>query len=334
MRTYTQLTQQQRYQISAGLRSQWSQARIAKEIGVNPSTVSRELRRCPGRNCYDPENAHGQALGIRHTAHRRKHISGDLKAFIDAQIVKRYTPEQIAGTLKTRCNTSVSFQSIYRYIQRDNWFGGILFKSLLRVGQRAAYIYPRPRARPDRQGPVCNRVFIDHRPPVVEQRERLGDLEIDTVIGPRHQSAILTITDRSSRYLIAKKLSSKTSRTVAKALISALDYYQDRLHTITSDNGSEFAQHETIAKKLGIQFFFAHPYSSWERGTNENTNGLLRRHFPKKTDFQTITNETLQEVVFKLNNTPRKCLGFRTPAEVFLGIEPRWLADIPVALIG
>lgn len=334
MRTYTQLTLSQRYQIHAGIQNNISQALIARNVGVHPSTISRELKRCLGKYMYQPEKAHDQAIGIRHTAHRRKHITGDLKTLINSRLKANFSPEQISGTLKLCCCASVSFQSIYRYIQRDNWYGGTLFKHLPRIRKQKDYLFPNKRKVKNSQGPVANRIFIDNRPAIVDAKSRIGDLEIDTVIGAQHKSAILTINDRYSRFLFVSKLSSKSAKAVRRATLSTLDYYKDRFHTITSDNGSEFALHQDIADRLNIDFYFAHPYSSWERGANENTNGLLRRHFPKKTDFNKVGNTKLQDVVFRLNNTPRKCLGFRTPAEVFFGREPYWLKDIPVALIG
>lgn len=334
MRHYTQLTLVKRYQIYTLFQNGFSQTYIAKVVGCHKSTISRELCRCDGKNAYHPEIAHDQAIGIRITAHKRCHIKGELKQFIDHSLKAEFTPEKITGTLRLRCNKTVSYQSIYRYIQRDNWYGGTLFKHLPRVRKQFSYLYPKKRKPSYHQGPVCNRVSINERPEIVNYKTRIGDFEIDTVIGLNHKSAILTINDRSSRYIFISKLSAKSATAVMTATISTLKPYQHLVHTITSDNGSEFARHKDITKNLTCAFYFADPYSSWQRGANENANGLIRRHYPKKTDFRTVSNAALQDLAFKLNNTPRKCLGYRTPSEVFLEVEPYWLKDIPVALIG
>ena len=334
MRHYTQLTLVQRYQIYTLFNSAFSLSYIAREVGVHKSTVSRELRRCNGRKAYQPDQANDQAMGIRIVAHKHGRIHGELRQFIHQSLKEERTPEQISGTLALRCNTTLSFQSIYRYIQRDNWLGGTLFKNLPRIRKQFSYLHPIKRRPSYRQGPVCNRVSIKERPAIVDQKSRIGDFEIDTIIGRDHQSALLTINDRYSRYLFINKLSAKSAKATMTAAVSALSPYKNRVHTITSDNGSEFARHQDIAAKLEAKFYFADPYSSWQRGANENANGLIRRRFPKKTDFRKVSNCALQDLAFALNNKPRKCLGYRTPSEVFFGMEPHWLKDIPVALIG
>ena len=173
-----------------------------------------------------------------------------------------------------------------------------------------------------RRGQLIDRISIDERPAIVDLRSRIGDWELDTIIGKGHKQAIVSLTERKSRYTLIQKVKRKTASCVSKAIISLLSPISDQVHTLTSDNGKEFADHKNIADELNAKFFFAHPYASWERGLNENTNGLIRQYFPKSRDFTTITQEEINQVMDKLNNRPRKCLGIKTPNQVFLGINP------------
>jgi len=173
----------------------------------------------------------------------------------------------------------------------------------------------------DRRGQIVGRVRIDDRPPVVEAKKRIGDWEIDTVIGKNHKGALVTIVDRKSKFTLIKRVANKRADMVADATIDLLKPFRKKVHTITADNGKEFAQHALIAKDLKSLFFFAHPYHSWERGINENTNGLIRQYIPKAMHFKTLTDDRIQFVMGRLNNRPRKTLGFKTPNEVFLGIK-------------
>ena len=173
----------------------------------------------------------------------------------------------------------------------------------------------------DRRGQIINRVSIDERPAIVDKRKRIGDWELDTVIGKAHKQAIVTITERKTRLSLIRKVKFKTAENFADAIIELLGpmkkWVKNNLY-----NGKEFAFHERIAKALNAKFYFAHPYSSWERGLNENTNGLIRQYLPKKTDFKKVTQKQIDNVMEKLNNRPRKCLGFKTPNQVFFGINP------------
>lgn len=169
----------------------------------------------------------------------------------------------------------------------------------------------------DRRGKLPNRVSIEERPQIVEQRERLGDWEIDTLIGKGHRGALVSLVERKSRYTLLWPVSQRLANLVADATISLLHPFTGFVHTITGDNGKEFAEHVRIAEALKANFYFAHPYSAWERGTNENTNGLVRQYFPKKTDFSMIEVAETQLTAEKLNHRPRKCLDFMTPFEVF-----------------
>ncbi|RMF15976.1 MAG: IS30 family transposase [Gammaproteobacteria bacterium] len=325
MTTYAQLTQAQRYQIHALYTSGSCQAEIARKIGVHRSTICRELRRLDGRNDYDPQKAHAQAVGFRVTAHNNSRIKGTLEAAIRVFLGIDFSPEQIAGVMKRFFGISISFQSIYRFLKRCYWYGDELYKKLRIAGKRRSYIGNEGRHRKRRQAPVLNRISIHERPEEANLRSQTGHWEIDTVIGPRHASAILTLTERVSRYCILLKLRSKQSQSVIDALEERAFGLRTKVRTITSDNGSEFAKHQKIADLLQCKFYFADPYSAWQRGTNENANGLVRQYFPKHTDFNNITQEELDSVAFKLNNRPRKVLGFDTPANVLWGLQPFWL---------
>lgn len=174
----------------------------------------------------------------------------------------------------------------------------------------------------NRRGQLIDRISIDERPAVVESRSRIGDWELDTIIGKNHKQAIVSLTERKTRYTLIQKVKRKTAESVADAIIKLLSPFSDRVITMTSDNGKEFAEHKKIASKLNAKFYFAHPYSSWERGLNENTNGLIRQYFPKGSDFTNITQREINRAMNRLNNRPRKCLGIKTPNQVFLGINP------------
>lgn len=176
----------------------------------------------------------------------------------------------------------------------------------------------------DRRGKMPNRVSIEERPAVVEERTRVGDWEVDTLLGKRHHQAIVTLTERKSRFGLLAKVDQRTANQVGEAMIEVLQSVADRVHTFTADNGKEFADHERIAHALQADFFFAHPYAAWERGANENMNGLIRQYVPKTQDFGSVTEADLKWVINHLNHRPRKCLDFQSPFEVFF--------DQPVAL--
>jgi IS30 family transposase len=206
----------------------------------------------------------------------------------------------------------VSHEWIYQYILADKRAGGSLYRHL-RCQKKRRKRY----GSYDRRGKLTNRVSIEQRPAIVEQRQRLGDWEVDTIIGQGHQQAIVTITERKSRLALIRKVERRTSQAVQEAVTSLLKPYKMFVHTLTSDNGKEFADHQEIAEKLNADFYFAHPYAAWERGSNENMNGLLRQYFPKGRAFAAITSNELEVAMLLLNKRPRKCLDFKTPFEVF-----------------
>ena len=315
MSLYTQLTQGQRYQIYAFLKAGFTQSAIASEINVHKSTICRELQRNRGLKGYRPKQAHVKATNRRQGASKFVKLTPQIIPLVNSLIRQDFSPEQVSGTLKRNHGLMISHETIYRHLLADKASGGTLYKHLRRSNRKRKKRYGSRNIR----GQIPGRVSIDLRPTIVDTKERIGDWEIDTVIGKNHKGALLTIVERKSKYTLIQRLSYKRSRLVADATINLLAPYQDKVFTITSDNGKEFADHQQVSKRLTAKIYFAHPYHSWERGLNENTNGLIRQYFPKNTDFKSITVESVRNVMNRLNNRPRKTLDYATPNEVFFG---------------
>ena len=310
MRTYTQLTQKQRYQIYALKKMGHNQTEIANCLGVSKSTISRELKRNQGERGYRPKQAHNLALSRRKQGKRR--IRAETWALVEAKIRIEWSPEQISGWLLKHYDIRVSHEWIYQYILSDKQAGGDLYKHLRCQKKRRKRYGSR-----DRRGNLPNRRSIEERPEIVDHRQRIGDWEVDTIVGKGHHQAIVTLTERKSRLALLRKVERRTAELVSDAMIELLYPIADGTHTITADNGKEFADHQRIAQELGIDFFFAHPYAAWERGANENMNGLVRQYIPKNRALNSVTNDELEMIMSKLNHRPRKCLDFRSPFEVF-----------------
>ena len=213
----------------------------------------------------------------------------------------------------------ISHEIIYKYIKTDRKNGGSLYKHL-----RCAKKRRKKYGSKDKRGQIKNRVSIEERPEYVNNRERLGDWEADLIIGKDNKGVIVTLVERVTGLLLMDYVESKNADKVSDAIISLLASFACYVHTITFDNGKEFARHEKIAKALNAKMYFAHPYSSWERGTNENTNGLVRQYFPKKSNFEKISERGIAKVISSLNLRPRKRLGFASPAQAFAERSSRW----------
>lgn len=312
--SYTQLTEVKRYQIYTLLKNDFTQKEIAKEISVSPSTISREIARNTGGRGYRPKQANEKALTRRKSAEKSRSMTTGMKKLITDYLLQEWSPEQISGYLKNQGEECVSHETIYQFILADKKQGGVLYKQLRHLGKKRKKRY----GSVDRRGQIKDRVSIDERPKSIDKRERIGDWEIDLVIGKGHKGAVVTIVDRLSLMTLIAKVDSKHANLVTEATIALLsDYKHNGAHTITADNGKEFSCHKQISQALGVDFYFAHPYSSWERGTNENTNGLIRQYLPKGCEFKSVNDETCRFVMDRLNNRPRKCLGYRTPKQVF-----------------
>jgi IS30 family transposase len=310
------LTQEQRYTIEVLRNENYSQTAIAERINKDKSVVCRELK----RNCDKRDRKYRADLAQRRCEKRHsdknKNITFDeeVKEYVIKWIKEDYSPEQIVGISQKEGLKCVSIERIYQFIWEDKKSGGDLYKNLRTQGKR----YRKRGASKDKRGQIVGRVGIEKRAVEVAKKERIGDFEIDLVIGKDHKGALVTANDRVTGIGKIRKIDSKDSQVVKDAVIELLNEFKPILKTITSDNGKEFSQHQLIAKELDIEYYFARPYHSWERGANENLNGLIRQYFPKGMSFENITKEQVQAVEDKLNNRPRKRFGFKTPNQVYL----------------
>jgi IS30 family transposase len=240
----------------------------------------------------------------------------EIECFVRQKLLIKWSPEQIAGYAKRHGIFDISHERIYQFVAEDKQNNGELYKSL-RHGNKK---YRRKYGSGKRHGVIKDKIYIDQRPEIINNKLRLGDWEIDTILGYNRSQAIVTIAERVSKKLVAQKIPHHGASVTAQATIRSLDRYKDFVHSITADNGVEFAEHKKISNALDTTFYFAHPYSSWERGLNENTNGLLRQYLPKKSDFNKISDNELKVVVEEINDRPRKTLGYKTPNEVFFAL--------------
>lgn len=312
---YQQLTQEQRYIISALKQEGYSQRKIGKHLGVAHTTISRELRRNGYKRGYCPNAAHNLAMGRRHKCRKPTKLTPENIRIITPYIKKEWSPEQIAETLKLHDLLDISHETIYKYIWLDKAQGGTLFKKL-----RIKYKKRRHKYGTGKRVIIKNKRSIDERPAIVDEKTRIGDWELDTIVPARGgKHVLMTMVERHSKYTLIDKIESKEAYPASKSIIKMLAPFKEKVLTLTSDNGTEFGCHQRVSKVLEADFYFAHSYKAWERGLNENTNGLIRQYFPKKSRFENLTRLDLSKVISKLNNRPRKTLGFRTPKEVFYG---------------
>ena len=308
------ITEEQRYVIERMSNAGYSQRAIAVAIGKAASSVCRELKRNRDkRGPYKADQGQRICLTRKRKKPRRITFTDEMKARVAALIKRKFSPEQIVGRSRLEGIPCVSHETIYRWIWRTKKRGSSLYKHLRNRGRR----YQKRGGDKSSRARMPGRVDISLRPEIVNRRERLGDLEIDLVIGAGHKGALITINDRVAGTVIIRKVENKEAHRVADAVIEALMPIKHLIHTITADNGKEFREHDRIARMLDIQFFFATPYHSWERGANENLNGLIRQYFPKKTPISSISDEYIIFVQNELNNRPRKRFGFRSPNEMF-----------------
>lgn len=320
MRGYTQLTLNERYQIHALLKAGHCPSEIAFLLGRHKSTISRELARNTGHWGYRPQQAQQRALQ-RQRGKVRPRFAGPHWSIVTALLHADWSPEQIAGRLRYEHDIRVSHTWIYRFIQANHRTGGLLHRQL-----RGRRRFRKRRGSADRRGRLCHTVSIDQRPAIVAQRRRLGDWEADTISGPRHQGHLVTLVERKSGLLRLAVAGRRNAETVCSALTQCLAPLQDTVHTITCDHGREFAYHERFAKALRARVYFAHPYAAWERGSNENTNGLIRHYFPKHQSLLGLNKKQLRFVEDRLNHRPRKRLGWKTPHEVFFKTQSQLVA--------
>ena len=321
------LTYEQRYTIEVLLQAKEIKSSIAKKLGVNKSIITREVNRNSDRRNRVYKAKLAQRKYDERMAGKNKHIKAtpDLIQQVKSLIREDYSPEQIAGVLKKDGKEFLSHEWIYQYIWKDKRAKGNLHKHLRRQGRK----YRKRGANKDQRGIIKDRVGIEKRPDLVEKRERFGDLEVDLIIGKRHNQAMLTINDRASGMLKMRKVPSKEAKVVSKAIVEELSDWVPFIKTITADNGKEFADHHYVTEQLGIDYYFARPYHSWERGSNENLNGLIRQYFRKSSDFEPISKDQVKAVEEKLNRRPRKRFKYENP----IFVMDRLLFNDKVALV-
>jgi len=307
----THITQLQRYAIFCILKQGYKQIEIAVAIGKDKTVVRKEIKRNSDKRngVYKHELAQKKYAKRQKEKPKQKRFTKNIQQAIELLLRDDYSPEQVVGYLEKQDKKTVSIERIYQHIWQDKKNHGDLHTHLRRQGRR----YRKRGASKDSRGVIRNRVSIDERPAIVEKRARFGDIEVDLIIGKNHNQAILTINDRASGMLKMKKIPSKQASVVTEAITTLLEDWKPYLHTITADNGKEFAGHQEVAESLSIDYFFAHPYHSWERGSNENLNGLIRQYFTKGSDFTNITEQRVKEVETKLNNRPRKRDKYQNP---------------------
>lgn len=321
--SYRQITPEERYVIAHLRLHGLSLREIGHRIGRSHTTIGRELKRNgPGVGAWWPywhDVAQKRSDQRRYKARGyRRQDHGLLVDYVERKLRLDWSPEQIAAKLMLDhpgdSSMRVSAETIYRWVYLDARMGGALHRHLRRGRKH--------RRRQKRYGAgrrfIAGRKGFEMRPNDVEARRRFGDWEGDTMVGRRGKSRIVTHVERKSRYLVAGKLEDRTASAFAQETVALLCAVPESLRrTLTLDNGSEGARFDTIEQQTGIQVYFAAPYAAWQRGTNENTNGLLRQYFPKGTDFRRVTDRALNAAVDRLNHRPRKCLGYRSPHQVF-----------------
>ena len=314
--TYHQLTQEERYLITAQLRCGYCAGQIARSIGRHRSTVSRELRRNATHydGDYRAEKAHSYAVARRRRCRRRARFSATHMACVARLLRRRWSPEQVAGVLKKRGTLNISHETIYRRIRWDKRAGGDLWRYTRIISK-----FGRKRYRSiDSRGVLPGKRSIAERPSEVAQRQQLGHWEADTVMGSDMRHCVLTLVERKTGYVIIKKLPARNKLAVTRAATRAIRGHCRNFKTLTLDNGTEFHDYAILEQRFPVTVYFATPYHSWERGSNENLNGLLRQYLPKGTCMRNLTQARCDQIANDLNNRPRKRHGYNTPAALYL----------------
>jgi len=311
--THGQLALAQRYKISGYLQAGISKHRIAVLINVHHSTVFREISRNSVNGKYYPDRADQQSKDRRQNARKFNKIFPETWELVEKLLRLDFSPEQISGFLRRTEIVTISHEWIYQHLLVDKQAGGDLWRHLRWSHKKRRKRY----GKKDHRGLIPNRVSIDDRPEIVCQKIRIGDWEIDTATERKPLGVIVVAVERKSKLVLIEWVPRKQADLVAKAIIRMLKPYKNQVKTITVDNGKEFSFHQKIAKALKADVYFAHPYSAWERGLNENTIGLIRQYFPKNMSLELIDPSMIRFVQNRLNLRPRKTLGYRSPNDVF-----------------
>jgi len=321
---YSQLTEGERNQIYALKQARVSHRKMATILERDVSTIGREIRRNRGLRGYRPRQANLKAQE-RHRIPRRVKMTLHVITHIEEKLCEEYSPEQISCTMEESVGVRVSPERIYQHIWRDKEHGGDLFKKLRIAGvkkRRKRY------GKKDWRGKIPNRVDIDQRPAIVEEKTRIGDWEADLVSGVHHRGFLVTLVERKSKYTLIGQVKRKNSDEVTTEIMKLLGPYKELVQTITYDNGLEFAGHEVVNEHLECQSYFAKPYHAWERGLNENTNGLIRQYFPKGMNLREVSRGKIAFVMERLNHRPRKTLAFKPPYDIFVKCESNGFARV------
>ena len=313
MKTYLQITTNERYTISVLKAQGLNRAEIARQLGRHRSTICRELaRNLSNDGRYRWSKAAEKTNGRRSRTRKRPQFTEEELGKVEELLMEKWSPEQISNTLRKRRVLSISHETIYRYVWRDRRTGGELYKHLRQALKRRR----KRHGSNDSRGVLAGKRPIEARPLSAKNRSRLGHLEIDTVMGTGSKHCIMTLVDRKSGFLFIQKLRRRTSDEVNAALLRIIDNMKIKVRTITADNGTEFHKYKEIEEKTGVIFYFAKPYHSWERGSNENANGLIRQYLPKGKSLAKLNQAKCDRIAAALNNRPRKRHDYRTPEEV------------------
>lgn len=315
MNKYHQLTHDERYSITALLRHGWTQAAIARRMGRSRSTISRELKRNVTRHDghYRAEKAQQYAVARRRRERRKSWFSPAQMAEVEKLLKKKWSPEQVSAVLKLRGVCSISHETIYRYVLRNKKAGGTLYTHMRIMSKKVRKRYNGK----DSRGILAGKRHISERPIEAENRLQVGHWEGDTVMGRDKRACVLTMVDRLSGFAVIKKLTSRTAAQATQATAIAITQHAGKVSTITFDNGTEFHSYAQLERDFPVTCYFATPYHSWERGSNENLNGLIRQYLPRGICLKSLTQKECDRIAFELNTRPRKRHGFKTPAEIY-----------------
>jgi transposase, IS30 family len=324
MRKYRQLTFEDRIYIEVWHWQRKSLRYMASRLGVHASTICRELKRGGTgvlKMGYMGHLGEGYRRKTNALRGRKKKLKGDLLEQVKLRLSEGWSPEQISGRFKLQGQASVSHETIYSFLKADRRKGGRLFLNLRHGHRRRKKRFSVPRVRQD----ILNRRHISTRPEEVNKRTRVGDWERDLMFGNSRKAALLTFIERNTLFAIIRKVESKSPKEIAAQTIDAMKSMNCK--SMTNDNGFEFRNHEEESIALQIPIYFTNPYSSWEKGTCENFNGLVRQYFPQNSQMNEVTNDTVQAIAERLNSRPRKTLGFQTPLEAFTKSTVRKLQE-------
>ena len=313
--TYRQLSPEERYMLAALRRQGLNQAEIARALGRHRSTLCRELCRNSTRSDgrYRASTAQERTNGRRSRSRRNQRFTAEDFALIDGLLCRQWSPEQVAGHLARTQQLSISHETIYRHVWRDQQEGGRLYTHLRGARKRRRKRY----GAYDSRGKLAGKRLISERPPAVETRRQAGHWEIDTVMGRGSKDCIVSLVERRSGLLLIGKLADRTTASLNRRVIRLIGRHEGAFQTVTADNGTEFHGYGQIERRRQVLFYFARPYHSWERGSNENANGLIRQYLPKGMSMAGLSQQRCNAIARSLNTRPRKRLGFRTPLECF-----------------